>query len=53
MAESIDFAFSSLSSYLLSPIKLRSNSLTRKEKPLLEAVALYSPTLSGGHVIHI
>jgi hypothetical protein len=32
MAESIDFAFSPLSSYLVSPIKLKSNSLTRKEK---------------------
>jgi hypothetical protein len=32
MAESIDFAFFPLSSYLVSPIKLKSDSLTRKEK---------------------
>jgi hypothetical protein len=32
MAESIDFAFSPLSSYLVNPIKLKSDSLTRKEK---------------------
>jgi hypothetical protein len=47
MAESIDFAFSPLSSYLVSPIKLKSNSLTRKEKTTVATVALHLPTLSG------
>jgi hypothetical protein len=51
MAESIDFAFSPLSSYLVSPIKLKSNSLTRKEKTTVVAVALHLPTLSGEQFI--
>jgi hypothetical protein len=37
MAKSIDFAFSPLSSYLVSPIKLKSNSLTRKEKTTVDS----------------
>jgi hypothetical protein len=37
MAESIDFVFSPLSSYLVSPIKLKSNSLTRKEKTTVDS----------------
>jgi hypothetical protein len=53
MAESIDFAFSPLSSYLVNPIKLKSNSLTRKEKTTVDAVALHSPTLSGGQILKI
>jgi hypothetical protein len=50
MTESIDFAFSL---YLVDPINLKSNSLTRKEKPLLLTVALHSPTLSGGQILKI
>jgi len=53
MAESIDFAFFPLSSYLVSPIKLKSDSLTRKEKPLRPTVALHSSTLSGGQILKI
>ena len=53
MAESTDFAFSPLSSYLVSPIKLKSNSLTRKEKTTASTVALHSPTLSGGQILKI
>jgi hypothetical protein len=37
MAKSIDFAFSPLSSYLVSPIKLKSDSLTRKEKTTVDS----------------
>jgi hypothetical protein len=45
MAESTDFAFSL---HLVNPINLKSDSLTRKEKPLLATVALHSSILSGG-----
>jgi hypothetical protein len=50
MTESIDFAFFL---HLVNPINLKSNSLTRKEKTTVEAVALHSPTLSGGQHINI
>jgi hypothetical protein len=39
--------------YPVSPIKLKSNSLTRKEKTTVDAVALHSPTLSGGQILKI
>jgi hypothetical protein len=50
MTESIDFAFSL---HLVNPINLKSSSLTRKEKTTVAAVALHSPTLSGGQIINI
>jgi len=50
MTESIDFAFSL---YLMNPINLKSNSLTRKEKTTALTVALHSPTFWGGQLTNL